>query len=172
MAGSKHPNRPWLVVGLILLGVASRLVPHPWNATPVTALALFGGTYLAKRWAILLPLGIVALSDLVLGWHDTIAFTWTAFVLTGLIGWWVRRQPGPGRIVAGALGGSLLFFLLTNFGVWLVGRLYPLTAEGLWQCYVAALPFFRGTLLGDVAYTAVFFGSYALATGERVARHA
>jgi hypothetical protein len=116
-------------------------------------------------------LGIVALSDLVLGWHNTIAFTWTAFVLTGLIGWWVRRQPVPGRIVAGALGGSLLFFLLTNFGVWLVGGLYPLTTEGVWRCYVAALPFFRGTLLGDLAYTMVFFGSYALATGERVFRH-
>ncbi len=152
-----------LVFGLLLLGVASRLVPHPWNVTPVAALALFGGTYLSKRWSILLPLAIVAISDALIGWHATIAFTWAAFALTGTIGWWVRRQPTVGRIAGGAVAGSTAFFVITNFGVWAVGGLYPPTAAGLWHCYVAALPFFRQSLVGDLVSTAALFGAYALA---------
>ena len=163
---------PWILFGLIGLGILSRLVPHPWNATPVMAIALFAGAYLPKRWAILLPLAIVAASDLVIGWHDTIPFTWGAFALTGLLGWWVRRGPTPTRIIGASLAGSVLFFLITNFGVWILGELYPRTAAGFWQCYVAAVPFFRSTLLGDLVYTAVFFGGYALATSPGLARDA
>ena len=159
----------WLVIGLVLLGVASRLVPHPWNATPVMAIALFGGTYLAKRWAILLPLAIVAISDVLIGWHSTVPFTWGAFLLTGLLAWWVRPNPNGSRILVGALAGSVLFFLITNFGVWVAGDLYPRTADGLWQCYVAAIPFFRTSLMGDLVYTAVLFGGYGvLAQGFRL----
>ena len=141
---SKTPQA--LVLGLIALGVIARLIPHPWNASPVAAFALFGGAYLAKRWAIALPLAIVALSDLLLGLHATIPFTWGAFALTGLIGWWIRRQPSPARILAGALAGSGLFFVITNFGVWLVGGLYPRTLDGLLACYVAAIPFIRARI--------------------------
>ena len=155
-------RRSWVVLAFLLLGIGSRLVPHPWNATPVMAIALFGGTHLSRRWAILLPLSIVVLSDIILGWHNTIPFTWSAFVLTGMIAWWVRRRPTGGRILTAALGGSVLFFALTNFGVWLVGDLYPRTAAGLRECYVAAVPFFRSALLGDLVFTAVLFGGYAL----------
>jgi len=153
-----------LILGLILLGVAARLAPHPWNATPLMAIALFGGTYLPKRWAVLLPLMIVAVSDWLIGWHATIPFTWGAFALTGLVGWWIRPQPSASRILAGTLTGSLFFFLFTNFGVWATQSLYPRTLAGLWQCYVAAVPFFRGTLFGDVVYVTALFGFYALVT--------
>jgi hypothetical protein len=153
-----------LVVGLLLVGVLSRVVPHPWNATPVMAIALFGGTHLSRWASIALPLIIVAVSDLVLGWHTTMPFTWGAFALTAMLGWWVRRRLSAGRIATAALTGSVLFFLLTNFGVWLIGGLYPLTAAGLRECYVAAVPFFRGTLVGDLVFTAVFFGAYTLLT--------
>ena len=165
--GSFHP---WILFGLIGLGIVSRLVPHPWNATPVMAIALFAGAHLPKRWAILLPLAIVAASDLLIGWHNTVPFTWGAFALTGLLGWWVRQRPSPTRIIGGALAGSCLFFLMTNFGVWVLGELYPRTVAGLWQCYVAAVPFFRGTLLGDLVYTVAIFGGYALATSPSLAR--
>lgn len=165
-------RKPWLVVALILLGIVARLVPHPWNVTPTMAIALFGGTYLSKRWAILLPLGIVAFSDLLIGWHSTIPFTWGAFALTGLLAWWIRRQPTALRILTGALTGSVLFFALTNFGVWLTGELYPQTLVGLHECYVAAIPFFRNTVVGDVLYTTLFFGGYAIATRHRVLQHA
>ena len=155
----------WLVIGLIVLGVVARLVPHPWNATPLMAIALFGGTYLAKRWAILLPLAIVALSDVLLGWHNTVSFTWGAFTLSGMIAWWIRSRPSATRILVGALAGSGLFFLITNFGVWVMGGLYPRTTAGLWECYVAAIPFFRNSLAGDLLYTAALFWGYALAIG-------
>ena len=164
-------EQAWVVYALIVLGIVSRLAPHPWNATPVMAIALLGGTYLSKRSAILLPLTIVALSDLIIGWHSTAPFTWGAFVLTGLIAWWVRPRPSPFRVVMGALSGSVSFFLITNFGVWLVGGLYPRSVAGLQQCFVAALPFFRNTLMGDVVYTTVFFGGYALAANLLLSRH-
>lgn len=151
----------WLVVGLILVGIVSRLVPHPWNATPLTAIALFGGTYLSKRFAILLPLAIVAVSDLFLGWHSTIPFTWGAFAVTGWLAWWIRVRPSAARIVAGSLLGSVIFFIVTNFGVWATQTLYPKTSSGLWECYVAGLPFFRNALAGDLIYTSVLFGMYA-----------
>ena len=142
-------DHPWLIIGLMMLGIVARLVPHAWNATPLTAIALLGGTYLAKRWAILLPLIIVAASDAILGWHNTILFTWAAFALTGVIGLWVRQRPHISRIATGALIGSGLFFLITNFGVWIAGELYARTLAGLQQCFIAAIPFWRNTLVGD-----------------------
>ncbi len=160
---AETPRHSWIVLGLIVLGIVARLVPHPWNATPVMAIALFGGTHLSKRYAIILPLVIVAVSDLLIGWHSTVPFTWGAFALTGLLAWRLRPEPDWGRIAATSLTGSLIFFVITNFGVWMTGELYPQTFEGLRQCYVVAIPFFRNTLAGDVVYTAVFFGTYALA---------
>ena len=70
MLEENRQSQQWLVIGLVLMGILSRLVPHPWNATPIMAIALFGGTYLSKRWAIFLPLVIVAASDLIIGWQD------------------------------------------------------------------------------------------------------
>ena len=170
MSHSERPGHSSLAMGLILLGVVARLVPHPWNATPVMAIALFAGTYLSKRWAVILPLAIVASTDFILGWHATVPFTWGAFALTGMLAWWVRARPGPWRILGGAAAGSSLFFLLTNFGVWLTGELYPRTTDGLWQCYVAAVPFFRGTLAGDLIFTTAFFVGYAALTGRGAER--
>jgi len=156
-----------LVIGLVLLGVIARLVPHPWNVTPLTALALFGAALLSRRWAIGLPLTAVILSDAVLGFHEVIAFTWGGFVLTGLIGWWLRKRVSIGRLVIASLLGSTVFFLVTNFGVWLLGEggtMYPKTVQGVWLCYTAALPFFRNGLFGDLVYTLTIFGLFTMAT--------
>lgn len=165
----ERPISQWMVIGLISLGVVARWVPHPPNVTPLTALALFGGAYLSRRWAIGLPLLAVVLSDLVIGLHETVAFTWGAFALAGLLGWWLRRQPSPKRIVLASCAGSMLFFLVTNFGVWLVGEqgtMYPHTIDGLVGCYVAGLPFLRNTFVGDLMWTAGLFGLYALASAR------
>ena len=164
--------RTGLGIGFVLIGVLARLVPHPWNVTPLTAIALFAGAYLPRRSSILLPLGMVVFSDWLIGWHNTMPFTWGAVVLTTGLGWWVRRQPKAWRILTGTLAGSIGFFLITNFGVWWVGGLYPLTMAGLRACYVTAIPFFRNILLGDLVYTAVFFGSYALAIHSPALRRA
>ena len=157
------------VIGLFVVGMLARLAPHPPNVTPLAALALFGGACLPRRWAIVLPVLAVALSDVAIGVHQTMLFTWMGFALTGGCGLWLRSHLGAGRIVLASLAGSILFFLLTNAGVWWLGdggRMYPQTISGLWQCYVAALPFFRNSLLGDLVYTAGFFGAYSLAVGR------
>ena len=159
-----------VVLGLIVLGVLSRLIPHPWNVTPVMAIALFSGAILPRGWGIALPLAIVALSDLMIGWHNTVPFTWAGFLLAGMIGWWNRRKPSGGRIFAAALTGSVAFFVISNFGVWLVGDLYPRSLAGFWACYVAAIPFFRTALAGDLVYTGVLFGLHHLVTVARPSR--
>ena len=151
----------WLALGLMAAGVIARLVPHPWNAAPVTAIALFAGTYLSKRWGILLPLAIMVVSDALILWHRTAPFNWMAFALAGTLGWWLRRRPTPGRILGASLAGSCLFFLVSNFGVWALEAMYPRTLQGLWECYLAGLAFFRNTVAGDLAYTALLFGAYA-----------
>lgn len=155
--------RQWIVAGFIVVGILSRLVPHPWNATPLMAIALFGGTYLSKRWAIALPLIIIAFTDLLIGFHSTIPFTWSAFALTGLLGYQLLRdRTNPTRILILAISSSMMFFLISNFGVWATQNLYPKSIAGLWQCYVAAIPFFRSMLIGDIVYTTVIFGLFAL----------
>ncbi len=157
-----------LIVALILLGALSRLVPHPWNASPLTAIALFGAAHLGRRWGLLVPLAAMILSDLFLGLHATIPFTWGGFLLVGLIGFWVRNHPSPVRILSASLLGSCVFFVVSNFGVWLIGdHLYPRTAQGFVDCFVAAIPFFRGTVIGDVGYTAVLFTLGYLLQGGR-----
>ena len=160
-----HDRRPHarLVYGLLLFGVIARLAPHPWNATPIMAIGLLAGTYVSKRWAVLLPLGIAMVSDAVLGWHATMPFTWGAFALTGMLAWWIRQRPTAARIVTSALAGSSLFFIISNLGVWIAGSLYPRTAVGLAECFLAAIPFFRTELIGNLLYTTALFAAYHLA---------
>lgn len=145
----------------VLLGVFFRLAPHLPNATPVAAIALFGGTYLDRRTALVVPLLIMVISDMIIGFHSLILFTWGAFLLTGLIGLWLKGHKTFINIAVSAASSSLLFFLITNFGVWAVpGSWYPHTAQGLINCYLMGLPFFRYTVLGDLAYVGALFGLY------------
>jgi len=161
----------WLALMIMLLGVVLRLAPHPDNVTPLAAIALFGGAVFPRRWSLFVPLAAIIASDAVLGFHATVAFTWGSFVLIALIGWWVRRQYGWRRILAGSVLGSALFFLITNFGVWWMGHAmewYPRTWAGLLECYAAGLPFYRQTLAGDVGYALLLFGAYHLAAARLV----
>ena len=170
MAANEQHQSSGMVYGLIAHGVVARLMPHPPNVTPLTALALFGAARLSKRWAIVLPLATVVISDLFLGLHDVILFTWSGFAITGLLGLWLRNHPSLTRVGWVALAGSTIFFLITNFGVWLLGDgglMYPKTLEGLWQCYVAALPFYRNALAGDLVFTLGMFGLYAWLTRDQ-----
>ena len=149
---------------LILIGAVARFLPHLPNFTPVGALALFGGTKLKNKYAaILVPVAIMAMTDFYLGFHKLIFFTWGSMALAALIGFWVRKKYGFNRIAIGTLAGSVLFFAITNFGVFLQGW-YGYSFSGLAQTYVMAIPFFRNSLMGDVFFSAVFFGCYELAT--------
>lgn len=150
------------VIAIVLAAALSRLIPHPWNFAPITAIALFGGTHLPKQWAYSLPLVAMFLSDLVLGFHPEMPLVYLSFLLIVAIGQFVSQRKSFFRVTGAALVSSVLFFLLSNLGVWLVGAFYPKTVDGLVTCYIAAIPFFQNTLIGDLLYTATLFGGFAL----------
>lgn len=152
------------IITLIFAAAASRLFPHPPNVTPIAAMALFGGAYFAdRRLAFVVPFAALFLSDLVLGLHSQMPAVYLGFCLVVCIGFLLRGRTRALPVAAATLGGSVVFFLVSNFGVWATGAWYPKTAAGLGACYVAAIPFFRNTLLGDAFYTALLFSVFALA---------
>jgi len=165
-------TRFFAILGIVITAAAMRLLPHPPNVTPIAAMALFGGVYFNSRiTAILVPLTAMYLSDIVLGFffydfgwfHWFMPFVYGSFAVTVCLGLLIRRRLTPLTVSGAALGGSVLFFILTNFGVWLIGGLYPKTPAGLFSCYIAAIPFFRNMLVGNAAYTLMLFGGFALA---------
>jgi hypothetical protein len=152
-----------VLISMILIAAASRLIPHPPNMTSLTAVALFGGAYFSdKRLAFLVPLSALFLSDLMLGFYHHMEVVYLSFALIVTIGLWLQKHHKALPIAGAALASTVLFFLLTNFGVWAFDAFYPKTLEGLVACYVAAIPFFQNTLLGDLLYTTILFGSFAL----------
>jgi hypothetical protein len=154
-----------IAIALIIIAVMLRLLPHEPNFAPVGAIALFGGVLLGWRLALWLPLSVMMLSDLLLGFYPGIQYTWIGFLLVAGFGMLLKKLPFLPRVTLGAFGSAVIFFVVSNFGVWLASGMYALSVEGLWQCYCAALPFFRTTLLGDAFYVFMLFGAYELATG-------
>jgi hypothetical protein len=137
------------IIAFMLIAVLFRLLPHLPNFTPITAIALFGGLYFSnKTMAYLVPLVIMALSDLFLGFHSISFVVYAAFIVVSFIGTQTKKPS-----VFTILLSSISFFIITNFGVWLIG--YPKTWSGLVECYTLALPFFRNSLLGDLFYSGV-----------------
>jgi hypothetical protein len=150
------------ISGMILLAVVSRLVPHPPNFTPIGALAIFGGAcYADRRWAFLLPLAALFLSDLLLGLHVLIPVVYGSFGLNVLLGRLLRSHRTIVNTATLTLLGSVQFFVVTNFACWVLW--YPHSWDGLVTCYVAAIPFFQNTLLGDAVFATALFGALALA---------
>jgi len=151
------------LVAMVLAAAATRLVPRPWNLTSVAAVALFGGAYFQdRRLAFAVPMGALFASDLVLGLYQGMAVVYLSFAVIVGIGLWLRSRRRPLPIAAAALSSSVLFFVVTNFGVWAAGQLYPRTMAGLIACFTAALPFFKNTLEGDLLYTVILFGGFAV----------
>ncbi|HTO36025.1 MAG TPA: DUF6580 family putative transport protein, partial [Flavobacterium sp.] len=162
---------------LILLAAFSRLIPHPPNFTPVGAMALFGAAYFSKRYlAFAVPLLAIWLSDLVLNnvlyaqYFDGFSFfypgfywIYSAFIAIGLIGFFLLKKIKPLNIFLASLAASSLFFLVSNFGVWASGVMYPKDFNGLLACYTAAIPFFQNTIVGDLVYCGVLFGLFETA---------
>jgi uncharacterized membrane protein len=149
---------------LIFIGAFSRLMPHLPNFTAIAAIALFGATRMQnKKLALITPLAAMLASDVLIGFHSGMWFVYGAFALTSLVGFWVRSSFSYGKLAAGVALSSVLFFLITNFGVWLSGS-YGLTADGLATCFAAAIPFFRNQVMGDVFFTVALFGLDKLIT--------
>jgi hypothetical protein len=148
---------------LVILGaVLIRFLPHPANVVPITAMALFCGAYLNKKYAIFLPLAVMLISDLFLGFHKTILFVYGSFLIASIIGIALKDKVKIKNVIGASLLSSIIFYVITNFGVWLTSGMYEMTGLGLIRCYVLAIPFFRNTLVGDLFYTAMIFGGYEL----------
>jgi hypothetical protein len=156
--------RTTTLVSIILAAAAFRLLHAVPNVSPIAAMALFAGAQFAdRRMTFAVPLAAMLVSDLFLGLHATLPFVYAAFALTVLLGTLLRGRSSPLAVLGAATAASLLFFLLTNFGVWLIWDMYPPTIEGLAQAYAAGLPFYRNTLAGDLLFTGLLFGGFALA---------
>ena len=157
-------SRLLAILFAILAAAFLRLVPHPPNFGPVGALALFSGAMLGRRWlAFVAPIGALLLSDLALGFYPELLFVYASVVAIVAIGWLVAKRKSALTIAVAAIASSILFFAVTNFGVWLMMDYYPKTLTGLAACYVAAIPFFQNTLASDLFYAALLFGGFALA---------
>jgi hypothetical protein len=157
-------SRILVLLSAIAAAAALRLVPHPPNFTPIGAMALFGGAYLGKRGlGFIAPLGALFLSDLVLGFYHGMATVYAATALIVLVGWLALRRVSPPHVGLAAIASSILFFGITNFGMWLFSGFYPRTSAGLEACFIAAIPFFQNTVAGDLFYSALLFGGFALA---------
>ena len=165
-----------LISVLIVLAALSRLIPHPPNIAPIAGMALFGAAcYSKKHWAFLIPIASMWVSDLILNnvvyaqyfdkfvwFYSGSLFTYGAFALIVLLGTVALKKRNAGSLLFSALGASAIFFIVSNFGVWLSSPLYAKSWEGLVACYFAAIPFLQNTLLGDLGYTAVLFGLFEL----------
>ena len=151
-----------LALALIALAIVARVLPHPANFAPIGAVALFGGIYLTRRYAVVLPLIAMVISDFFIGFYtwQIMASVYISFALTGLIGLWVSKNKKLSTVVGGTVLGSILFFLITNFSVWVFGTMYAHDFSGLAQSYIMAIPFFRNSLLGDLFYVGLLVGTY------------
>jgi hypothetical protein len=149
----------------IVAAVILRLMPHLPNFAPIAALALFGGTYLNKKYALGVPILAMLISDYLIGFYNPwiMLSVYGSFVLIGLIGLWLKKHKTIPNVLGASIFGSIIFFLITNFAVWAVPHsMYPHNLQGLLQSYIMGLPFLKNTLAGDLFYVATMFGLYEL----------
>ncbi|PLW92389.1 MAG: hypothetical protein C0592_11030 [Marinilabiliales bacterium] len=153
------------VLGIIVLFAVLRIFIQIPNVSPIAAIALFGGTMIKrKELALLLPLAILFISDLFIGTYSAVlmAFVYGGFILVGMLGFILRKSMKAHRVFAASLLASVVFFVVSNFGVWAQGLWYPLSWEGLVSCYAMAIPFFKYEIVGTLAFSLFFFASYEL----------
>lgn len=163
------------VTALILAAIVTRLIPHPANFAPMMAIGIFGGALFYKKyWAIFIPLISIWLSDLLINnvvygeyydsfqwFYEGFAWQYGVYLLTSVASIVLFRQKITGLKIGGlSIGSALIFFIVSNFGVWMSGTMYPKTLEGLMTCYTMGLPFFKGTLASNLFYSFVLFGVY------------
>jgi hypothetical protein len=151
-----------LILSFLIFAAVVRVLPHPWNFTPIGAMALFSGTKLGRSWqAFLYPLAALFLGDIFVGFHRLMPVVYLSFCCSVLIGILFRRNQSPGRLSIAAFLGAAQFFVITNFAIWTVSTIYPKSLAGLITCYVAGIPFFGNTLAGDAFYVLALFGGFA-----------
>lgn len=163
---SKIINKRSLLIAVLLvaLGVGFRLLPHEANFAPIAAIALMSGALLGRKYALAVLLSIMVISDLIIGTYSSMLFTWSAFALIALYGTMFKNSSFTKRVFVGSLGSASLFFIVSNFGVWVSSGMYAHTIAGFVNCYAMAIPFFRATLVSDFVYSGALFGIAILAT--------
>ncbi len=171
----------------ILLAAISRLLPHPPNFTPIAAMALFGGAGMVnKKFAFIIPLLAMFISDCIIqlisgtGFHNTMFFVYACFALTVWLGFRLRENNTAGRTILLSVISACIFFIVTNLATWWFegtngAPLYTHDLSGLISCFVAAIPFynnsvfgsfFLNTILGDLFYCGILFGSLYFAKSK------
>jgi hypothetical protein len=156
--------RTLLALAIIALAAALRIAPHPWNFTPVGAMALFSGAVIRdRRLAFFFPLLALFAGDIFIGLYKLMPVVYASFLVSVAIGLWLSKRRTVARVGFATLLGAVQFFLVTNFAVWAFDLSYPHSSAGLLACYVAGIPFFWNTLAGDAVYALLFFGGFALA---------
>ena len=168
MFRARTSSENFIALALIGLGVFFRVIPHPDNFTPTVAIALFSGAVLPAALAFTVPLLIMMASDLFIGLHPLFWLVWVSFAMVSCVGAFIREKEGLIPVGLAALGSSILFFIVSNLGVFFFERMYPKSFAGLAECFVMALPFFRNSLIGDLFYSVVLFSLFAAA--RRVVR--
>jgi hypothetical protein len=169
-------NIKWtIIVAMILVAAAFRILPHFPNATPVAAMGLFAAAYLRQSWqAFLIPFFAMIVSDIYVYSQNDFAtyplnsmlfnsfFTYIAFGLAIFMGQKLLKKVNVKNVIVSTLLGSLIFFVVSNLGVFAEGILYPKTFAGLFDCFFNAIPFYKNTWVGDLAYSAILFGTFEL----------
>ncbi|MBT3251065.1 MAG: hypothetical protein HN729_01055 [Candidatus Marinimicrobia bacterium] len=156
-------HKIFALVLIVFITFISRFVPHPPNFTPILAAGLFAGTYFNKKYlAYIIPISIMIATDLIIGIHATLVWVYLSILLVVLLGTIIAKKKNILTVGLGGIGGAVLFFILTNFGVWITGGGYshPLTFGGLIACYIDAIPFFKNTLLSTMGYYSIMYLSY------------
>lgn len=147
-------KRQLIILGMMLAAILVRLLPHPPNVTPVTAIALFGGAFFNdKRLGLILPLVVMFISDIFIGFSTISLFVYAALLCISILGQYFKKV-NFGSILA----SSIIFFIVSNFGVWIIG--YPKTWHGLLECYTLAIPFFRNAIIGDFLFSFIMAYSF------------
>jgi len=179
MKTAKHYSNFWLITGLVSVAVLFRIIPHPFNMTPLIAVSLFSGAkFNHKKQAFLVPIVTLLSSDVVLSYmnhypllHDTIFFTYSSILLVVLLGTLLKNQSLNIVKIAGfSLMSSLLFFIMSNFGVWLFSNLYTPDMAGLVKCFILAIPFNKFSWIGDIAFSLTLFSVYDLLIVKHLAK--
>ncbi|TGN07209.1 DUF6580 family putative transport protein [Leptospira ilyithenensis] len=148
---------------MVVAAVTSRILPHPPNFTPLLAVSLFSGAFLSdKRLAYAVPLLAMLISDLYFGFHSLMPVIYPCMALGVYFGFKLQSARSIPKTLGYTLAGSVLFFIVTNFAVWLTSGMYPLNGEGLTACFTLAIPFFQNSIAGDLVYTGALFGGMYL----------
>ena len=153
----------WVITLMVFIAAFVRLLPHPPNFAPIAAMALFGGAYFNKKsLAFIVPLTAMFLTDAIIGFYSYGWVVYISFALIVLLGILMLKKVSVKNVILASLTASVSFFVITNFGVWALGTLYSKTPAGLMDRYIAAIPFFQNSLIGDLFFSGVMFGVYEL----------